>query len=76
MDVNLALPVPEAIFPSTSDCAAQLAAGASCHVSFQFVPQSAGPQSELTGGTFNGQGFTLFLKGNGINPVPDPHRPR
>ena len=66
-DVTLVLPVPAAYFPSTSDCGAQLAAGASCHVSFQFVPQSNGGQSELTGGTFNGQGFTVFLTGNGIN---------
>jgi ribosomal protein S11 len=57
------------VFGGSSDCEGlTLAAGASCHVSYQFSPTVAGPQTGTATASFNGQVGTFNFIGNGVNP--------
>jgi IPT/TIG domain len=56
-----------AAFPNTNDCGL-LAAGASCHISYQFEPTTGGPQTASPSGTFNGQSFSVSLTGEAQDP--------
>ena len=53
-----------ALFGGQQDCPATLAAGASCHLTYQFSPTVAGPQTDTTTGSFNGQTYAVSLAGN------------
>ncbi len=53
-----------ALFGGQQDCPATLAAGASCHLTYQFSPTVAGPQTDTTIGSFNVQTYGVSLAGN------------
>jgi hypothetical protein len=56
------------VFGGLQDCQGHtLAAGASCHMDYQFTPTTVGPQPNgETGGNWNGQQFSFAFTGNGI----------
>jgi hypothetical protein len=56
------------VFGGSSDCAVTLAAGASCHLYYQFSPTVAGSQTVTTTVNLNGQVGRLSFTGNGLNP--------
>jgi hypothetical protein len=54
-------------FGGFQDCqGTTLNPGASCHITYQFTPPGAGPDTGSTGGTINGQGFSFSFAGNGV----------
>ena len=65
--VHLSLQSVAMFRAGTSDCGASLAAGASCHLPYQFAPTATGSYTAAVNDTFSGQPFTLNLSGNGIN---------
>ncbi len=54
-------------FTNDDDCGS-LAAGASCHLTYQFVPTTGGEQTASPTGTVDGQPFSLSLAGNALDP--------
>jgi hypothetical protein len=56
-------------FGGFQDCQGKtLAVGDTCHITYQFTPPSAGPDTGSTSGNINGQAFAFDFKGNGIAP--------
>ena len=61
---------PGGSFGSTQDCQGNtLNPGDSCHMLFTFSPTAAGPATATSSGTWNGQPFSITLKGNGTTPT-------
>jgi hypothetical protein len=54
---------PAGAFGASSDCAGTLAAGASCHMYFQFNPTTLGTQSATATGSWRTQSFSINLTG-------------
>jgi hypothetical protein len=55
-------------FGGSQDCQGlTIAAGASCHMYYQFTPTAVGAQTRSTSGSWNGQPFAFTFKGNGVN---------
>jgi hypothetical protein len=54
-------------FTNDDDCGS-LAAGASCHITYQFVPTTGGEYAASATGTVDGQPFSLSLTGNALDP--------
>ena len=56
-------------FGGFQDCQGKtLAPGDSCHITYQFTPPSAGPDSGSTSGSINGQPFAFAFSGTGVAP--------
>ena len=56
-------------FGGFQDCQGKtLAPGDSCHITYQFSPPSAGPDTGSTGGSINGQSFAFDFSGTGVAP--------
>ena len=54
-------------FGGFQDCQGKtLNPGDSCHITYQFTPPGAGPDTGSTGGSINGQVFSFAFKGNGL----------
>jgi len=61
---------PGGSFGSTQDCQGKtLNPGDSCHMLFTFSPTAAGPATATSSGTWNGQPFSIALKGTGTTPA-------
>jgi hypothetical protein len=45
-----------------------LVGGASCQLSYAFIPTAEGPASAVSSGTWNGQAFSITLRGTGVGP--------
>ena len=64
---------PAAPFGASSDCAGTLAAGASCHMYFQYNPTALGTQSATSTGSWRTQSFSINLTGRsykaGLKPT-------
>jgi hypothetical protein len=54
---------PAGVFGGSSDCTGTLAAGASCHMYFQFSPTALGTQSATATGSWRTQSFSINLTG-------------
>ena len=60
------LGAPGGDFSATEDCQGQtLNPGQSCHMFFGFAPTAVGPASATSTGTWNGQSYSIALKGAG-----------
>jgi hypothetical protein len=60
---------PPGNFSGVQDCQGlTLAVGATCHMFFTFTPAGPGPDSSASIGSWNGQGFSIKLRGNGVAP--------
>ena len=58
---------PTGDFNGVQDCqGAVLKPGDTCHIFYTFSPQTAGPATSASIGSWNGQGFNISLAGNGI----------
>jgi HYDIN/CFA65/VesB-like, Ig-like domain len=56
-------------FGGFQDCQGKtLAPGDSCHITYQFSPASAGPDTGSTSGSINGQPFAFDFRGTGVAP--------
>jgi hypothetical protein len=56
-------------FGGFQDCQGKtLAPGDTCHITYQFTPSAAGPDSGSTGGSINGQPFAFNFTGFGVAP--------
>jgi hypothetical protein len=54
-------------FGGAQDCQGiTLAAGSSCTMTYRFTPTTAGAAEVTTGGTWNGQPFSLTMRGEGV----------
>jgi hypothetical protein len=54
------------VFGGSQDCQGlTIAAGASCHMYYQFTPTALGATTGSTGGNWNGQTFSFSFKGTG-----------
>ena len=56
-------------FGGFQDCQGKtLAVGDTCHITYQFTPPSAGPDTGSTSGSINGQPFAFAFNGTGVAP--------
>jgi hypothetical protein len=56
-------------FGGTQNCQdVLLAEGASCQMFYSFTPTAVGPVTESTSGSWNGQSYSLMLRGSGVVP--------
>jgi hypothetical protein len=56
-------------FGGFQDCQGKtLAVGDTCHITYQFSPTAAGPDTGSTSGNINGQPFSFDFTGNGVAP--------
>jgi hypothetical protein len=59
-------------FGGFQDCQGKtLAPGDSCHITYQFTPSAAGPDTGSTSGTINGQAFAFAFSGTGVADAPE-----